>query len=52
MAPTLVERFTQWAQGRDGIEPDVVETLTEFKRDFLGDAQAGRWRAGDLTAVC
>jgi hypothetical protein len=51
MAPTLVERFTQWAQGRDGIEPDVVETLTEFKRDFLGDAQAGRWRAGDLTAV-
>ncbi|NLT55480.1 MAG: hypothetical protein GXX79_13160 [Actinomycetales bacterium] len=51
MASRLIDRFVQWAEGRDGIEPDVVETLVDFKRDYLGDAQEGRWRAGDLTEV-
>ncbi len=51
VAPGVVESFAAWAQDRPGLEPDVVETLVDLKADYLGDAQPGRWRSGDLSEL-
>lgn len=51
MAVKLLERFTQWAQGHDDLQPDVVQTLADLKRNYLGDAREDRWRAGDLSEL-
>lgn len=45
---TVVDTFTTWASGRPGIEPDVVQTLAEFKRDYCSRADPARWECGDL----
>jgi hypothetical protein len=42
-ARSAAEDFAAWAQGRDGLEPDVIDTLVEFKRTHLGDASDTRW---------
>src|SRR3954452_7810489 len=49
VARNVVSAFAEWAQGRPGIEPDVVETLVDLKANYLDDAQPTRWRSGDLT---
>ncbi|HVN12828.1 MAG TPA: hypothetical protein VMT69_12100, partial [Kineosporiaceae bacterium] len=48
MAQGVVQGFTVWARGRAALEPDVVETLTDLKGTYLGDAAPGRWRSGEL----
>jgi hypothetical protein len=48
MARGVVEAFADWARGRPGMEPDVVETLVDLKANYLDDAQPTRWRSGDL----
>src|SRR3954464_8163248 len=49
VARNVVSAFAEWAQGRPGIEPDVVETLVDLTANYLDDAQPTRWRSGDLT---
>jgi hypothetical protein len=48
VARGVVEAFADWAQGRPGIEPDVVETLVDLKANLMDDRQPTRWRSGDL----
>lgn len=45
---TVVHDFTDWSRGREGLEPDVIETLVEFKSDYLGDRSTTRWTGDQL----
>ncbi len=44
--------FEAWARRRGlPVEPDVVDTLIEFKASYLGDPVPYRWRTGDLSEL-
>jgi hypothetical protein len=45
---TAAQDFAAWAADRDGLEPDVVDTLVTFKRDYLGNRSDTLWTTEDL----
>ena len=45
---SVVQDFTDWARDRPGLEPDVVETLVDFKRTYLDDRSLTRWTCEQL----
>ncbi len=48
----LVSDFAAWAvQQGDSLEPDVIDSLVEFKASYLDSPHPGRWRDGDLTEL-
>ncbi len=47
----LLTSFSAWAAGRPWLEADVVDTIVDLKKNYIGDPQPGRWRSGDLSHV-
>lgn len=43
--------FAAWAAGREGLEPDVVETLVQFKAEYLGDRSDVGWTREHLRSL-
>jgi hypothetical protein len=43
--------FAHFAQDKPGIDPDVVETLVQFKKNYLGDDDPTLWNVADLSEL-
>ncbi|WP_147375266.1 hypothetical protein [Jiangella rhizosphaerae] len=46
--------FVSWARANHpsvDVEPDVVETILEFKANYFDSADPASWRAGELTEI-
>jgi hypothetical protein len=49
VAPSaLIRDFAQHTRDQPGIEPDVIDTLVEFKESYFGDPDPARWRTDVL----
>jgi hypothetical protein len=48
---SAAEDFAEWAHARVGLEPDVVDTLVQFKGNCLGDPSDTRWTREGLRTL-
>ena len=46
--PTVIREFARQAGRRPGLEPDVIETIVDFKDSYFGDPHPARWRVSEL----
>lgn len=50
----ILAEFVAWAEGRHPevqVEPDVVETILEFKASYFDSTDPASWRAGEMTEI-
>lgn len=46
--PTVIREFARQAGRRPDLEPDVIETIVDFKGSYFDDPHPARWRAAEL----
>lgn len=49
--PTVPRDFARHAEDLPGVEPDVIETLVEFKESYFDDPDPTQWRVDVLTEL-
>ncbi|SDU49494.1 hypothetical protein SAMN04488563_2153 [Jiangella alkaliphila] len=50
----VLAEFVAWAEGNHPgvqVEPDVVETILEFKASYFDSTDPASWRAGEMTEI-